>query len=155
MNLTKGYNERLQRTFPWLRMRWSDYKQMWLLEAKTAYGRMDVNPTTCNPDTLIQRREGYTPIGEYTPGGLPPLERFIPLLEKNWTGGRAFTRQYGGGSAESQEAALNREIIEREAQKALTRRKDQRLQNYETANRLWDIEHKTIRSQVPISYEGN
>ncbi len=152
MDLPKGYNERLQRSFSWLRMRWSDFRQMWLLEAKTAYGRVDVDPSLCNPDTLIQRRDGYTAIGEYTPGGLPPLDRFIPLLEKNWTGGRTFAERHGG-TDENQEEAWNRELVEREAQKAKAKREEQRLVNYEQANELWDLAHETVRVTVPQNFE--
>lgn len=151
MRLPNGYNERLQRSFSWLRMRWSEYQLMWLLEAKTAYGRTDIDPGLCNPDALVQRRDGYTKVGEYTPAGLPPLDRFIPLLQRNWTGGRTFAEKHTG-TAENQEDAWNRELVEREAKIASSKREEQRLQNYDIANQLWDIEH-TASVQVPHSYE--
>lgn len=151
MLLPRGYNERLQRSFSWPRMRWSDFQQMWLLEAKTAYGRVDVDPSGLNPDALIQRREGYTKIGEYTPGGLPPLDRFIPLLEKNWTGGRTFLSRFGAGSNQSQEERWDAAMIEREAKIAASKREEQRLRNYETANELWDMEH-TTKVAVPQNF---
>lgn len=149
MDLPRNYNRRLQKAYPNLRMRWSDYRECWLLEMKANYGRIDVNPEECTPDTFIQRRDGYCLAGEYTPRGLPPLDRFIPLLRRNDTA----LMPLGGGPDEAQTQRLERIYLEQEAKVKKDKRAVERDRNYEQADILWDVAHGTTRAQVPANFQ--
>lgn len=85
MTLPPGYQKRLQRFDRWLRMRWSESSQRWLLERKAAYARIDVDPATLAHDTFVQMRDGFFTLSEFPPRGLPQIDRLITALRRSDT----------------------------------------------------------------------
>lgn len=81
MTLTKGYNEKLVRAFPFQapRVRWSDARESWQLEKRIHRART-VNPDTYPSeavDSFLRFRDGYELIDEIAPRELPPVDRMI------------------------------------------------------------------------------
>lgn len=82
----RRYNKTLQRTYPDCRIRWSERKHEWLLERKSNYARLDIDPSKYPSeavDTFIQRRDGYYLAGRYHPRGLPPADVLVRILVAN------------------------------------------------------------------------
>lgn len=82
----KRYNKTLQRAYPDCRLRWSERREEWLLERKSNYARLDIDPAkypASAVDTFIQRRDGYYLAGFYHPRGLPPAELLVKILQAN------------------------------------------------------------------------
>jgi hypothetical protein len=88
MRLPANYNRRLQRTFPDMRVRWSNQQECWLLEGRANYTRIDVDPEKYPVeaiDTFVQHRDGYFQFDRIAPNGLPPVDRLIAALCANDT----------------------------------------------------------------------
>jgi hypothetical protein len=88
MTLPKGYNKRLQKTYPDCRIRWSERREEWLLERKARFARANINPANYPReaiDTFIQLRDGYYLAGRYSPQGLPPVDLLVKILLANDT----------------------------------------------------------------------
>jgi hypothetical protein len=84
----KRYNKKLQQTYPDCRIRWSERQEVWLLERKARFARLDINPKNYPSeavDTFIQLRDGYYRAGRYEPTGLPPVELLVKILLANDT----------------------------------------------------------------------
>lgn len=70
MQNLEQFNTKLQRDFPRYRVRWSDFANVYKIEAKLGTGYWDVNPALYknNPDLLAQVQDGYIEWGEITTG---------------------------------------------------------------------------------------
>lgn len=76
MDLSKGYNRRLQAKFPDRRVRWSNVYDVWMLEQRIWWQR-DVNPDTyprAAMDSFIRFHDGYTLEMEFEPEKLPSVD---------------------------------------------------------------------------------
>ncbi len=83
MTLPPGYQARLRRFDPELRLRWSPRRHVWLLERRARYERLPVDPRKygfTEHDTVVQQRDGYFALGEYAPRDLPTCDRLIAYL---------------------------------------------------------------------------
>lgn len=82
MDLPRHYNEKLQRAFPELRMRWSGMFECWQLE-KQINRRRTVDPSTypaAAVDSFIRFRDGYDLVEEFHPQRLPSVDRLVEGL---------------------------------------------------------------------------
>lgn len=87
MNLAPGYNWRLRRYNPDLRVRWSPSREVWLLESRARYRRA-INPALYDEhenDTFRQVADGYFTLGIYQPRDLPTVDRLIDYLKSQDT----------------------------------------------------------------------
>jgi hypothetical protein len=82
VDLPRGYNRRLQRFDPLLRMCWSSERECWLLERKISRGSLLDPAIIRSQDTYRQMREGYCTLGIYPPRGLPAADRLVAYLQR-------------------------------------------------------------------------
>lgn len=84
MRLAAAYGRILKAYDPLLRMRWSDRRELWLLERKAAYERVDLDPDVYGDrehDTIRQLADGYFTLGVYQPHDLPTVHQLIAYLK--------------------------------------------------------------------------
>lgn len=87
MQLPRRYNEKLQRVFPQLRLRWSPVFECWMLEEKVSFKRtVDPNryPKTAY-DSFVRFSDGFTLRFEIAPRELPAVDRLITGLRQGST----------------------------------------------------------------------
>jgi len=84
MQLPRKYNEKLQRVFPQLRVRWSFMNERWMIEEKVSFKRtVDPNRYPSKAfDSFIRFSQGYALRFELEPRELPSVDRLITGLRQ-------------------------------------------------------------------------
>lgn len=155
MNLPPHYNERLQRAYPELRMRWSEVRETWLLEQRAHYARLDINPADYPRnalDTFIQHQDGYFLSGMYEPRSLPQVDRLVQFLYAHDTR----RLDLGGGSDADRARRLADMYDTRDAAYRTKLKRDNSFEATGAGGELYErlAWEEGRRVSVPSSYKG-
>jgi hypothetical protein len=117
MNLPRGYNKKLGRKFPQLRVRWSDHHEFWMLEERISYPRT-VNPDRYPREALDSFRrfsDGYRLLDQWPPQRLPSVDRLVTGLRQGSV--QRIMDELGVKNAEQWAAAMDARDARRNAEK--------------------------------------